>query len=133
MTQEGNEFDKGWFSGTLSVSLAVIGLLAVFCFHFPSYLTIPDVREYYPLPWIRLALHIVLVSAFLLGLMTQQHPNIEYDSFKIRSEDVQPFLDSVVIPHVRERFEKQIQRQKDRNNESVIDWFTLILEPGRMF
>lgn len=41
---EGKEFGKGWISGTASVSLAVIGLLAVFCFHFPSYLTIPDVR-----------------------------------------------------------------------------------------
>ncbi len=68
MIHEGNEFGKGWISGTASVSLAVIGLSAVFCFHFPSYLTIPSVREYYPVSWIRLALHIVLVSAFLLGL-----------------------------------------------------------------
>jgi len=66
--EEGKEFGKGWISGTASVSLAVIGLLAVFCFHFPSYLTIPDVRAYYPVPWVRLALHLVLVSAFLLGL-----------------------------------------------------------------
>ncbi|MBU6238595.1 MAG: sterol desaturase family protein [Planctomycetes bacterium] len=66
--EEGKEFGKGWISGTASVSLAVIGLMAVFCFHFPSYLTIPDVRAFYPVPWIRLALHLVLVSAFLLGL-----------------------------------------------------------------
>ncbi len=47
---EGKEFGKGWISGTASVSLAAIGLLAVFYFHFPSYLTIPDVRAYYPVP-----------------------------------------------------------------------------------
>ncbi|MBM3966107.1 MAG: hypothetical protein FJ308_13740 [Planctomycetes bacterium] len=56
---EGKEFGKGWISGTASVSLAVLGLLAVFCFHFPSYLTIPDVRAYYPVSWIRLTLHLV--------------------------------------------------------------------------
>jgi len=68
--EEAKEFGKGWISGTASVSLAALGLLAVFCFHFPSYLTIPDVRAYYPVPWIRLALHFVLVAAFLLGLIS---------------------------------------------------------------
>ncbi len=58
----------GWISGTLSVSMAVVGLLTVVCFHFPSYFTIPDVRSYYPVPWIRGLLHVVLVTAFLLGL-----------------------------------------------------------------
>ena len=61
-------FGSGWISGSASISLATIGLLAVFCFHFPSYLTIPDVRPYYPIPWIRGLLHLVLVSGFLLGL-----------------------------------------------------------------
>ncbi|MCA9157247.1 MAG: sterol desaturase family protein [Planctomycetales bacterium] len=61
-------FGQGWISGTASVAMATVGLLAVFCFHFPSYLTIPDVREYYPLPIIRALLHVVLVAAFLLGL-----------------------------------------------------------------
>ncbi len=58
----------GWISGTASVSLATIGLCAVFCFHFPSYLTIPEAREYYPIAWVRGLLHIILVSGFLLGL-----------------------------------------------------------------
>jgi hypothetical protein len=68
MTASNRHFGTGWISGTASVSLAVIGLLAVFCFHFPSYLTMPQVREYYPVPFIRGALHLVLVAAFLLGL-----------------------------------------------------------------
>ncbi len=61
---------SGWVSGALSVVLASIGLLAVACFHFPSYLTIPEVRSYYPLPIVRAALHVVLVLAFLLGLLS---------------------------------------------------------------
>ncbi len=61
-------FGKGWISGTLSVSMAVVGFLAVLCFHFPGVLTMPDVRFLYPLPLIRLVLHLDLVIAFLLGL-----------------------------------------------------------------
>lgn len=60
-------FGTGWISGTISVVLALVGLFAVLCFHFPSYLTIPEAREYYPLPAVRGALHLVLVAAFLLG------------------------------------------------------------------
>jgi lathosterol oxidase len=57
----------GWISGTISVALAIAGLLAVCCFHFPSVLTIPDARQYYPVPAIRALLHVVLVTAFFLG------------------------------------------------------------------
>lgn len=60
-------FGTGWISGTLSVVLALVGLLAVLCFHFPAYLTIPDARDIYPVPVVRGLLHVVLVAAFLLG------------------------------------------------------------------
>lgn len=60
-------FGTGWISGTLSVVLAAIGLGAVLCFHFPAHLTIPDIRPHYPESVIRGILHVVLVSAFLLG------------------------------------------------------------------
>lgn len=60
-------FGTGWISGTLSVVLAAVGLLAVFCFHFPEYLTIPEARELYPVPVMRAVLHVILVTAFLCG------------------------------------------------------------------
>ncbi|MFM7520702.1 MAG: sterol desaturase family protein [Planctomycetota bacterium] len=60
-------FGTGWIAGTLSVALGIVGLLAVACFHFPSYLTMPDVRHLYPLVWVRLLLHVILVAAFLAG------------------------------------------------------------------
>lgn len=62
------EFGSGWISGTLSVALALGGLAAVLCFHFPSLLTLPQAREYYPLPWVRALLHVILVAGFLFGL-----------------------------------------------------------------
>jgi hypothetical protein len=66
-SQAPRQFGTGWISGTLSVALAIVGFLAVLCFHFPEYLTLPQARELYPLPVMRGILHVVLVAAFLLG------------------------------------------------------------------
>jgi lathosterol oxidase len=63
-------FGTGWISGTLSVALGAVGLFAVLCFHFPAYLTVPDLREHYPVPTIRALLHLWLVTAFLIGLLS---------------------------------------------------------------
>src|SRR5688572_4574369 len=50
---EPTRFGSGWISGVLSVALGLAGLGAVFCFHFPSLLTMPALRDLYPLPWVR--------------------------------------------------------------------------------
>jgi lathosterol oxidase len=67
-SQAPRHFGTGWISGTLSVVLAGVGFLGVLCFHFPEYLTLPQVREHYPLPIMRGLLHVILVAGFLLGL-----------------------------------------------------------------
>ena len=64
---EPTRFGSGWISGVLSVALGLAGLGAVFCFHFPSFLTMPALRDLYPLPWVRAVVHVVLVASFLLG------------------------------------------------------------------
>ncbi|MBI3208471.1 MAG: sterol desaturase family protein [Candidatus Solibacter usitatus] len=69
-TTQPTHFGQGWISGVLSVLLGILGLGAVFCFHFPSVLTMPELRELYPVPWIRALLHIVLAGAFLLGAIS---------------------------------------------------------------
>ena len=63
-------FGSGWMSGTIGVALAFIGLGGVWCFHFPSILTSADFRALYPVPAIRALLHLVLVSAFILGAIS---------------------------------------------------------------
>jgi lathosterol oxidase len=63
-------FGHGWISGVLSVALGVLGLGAVLCFHFPSYLTFAELRSHYPVPIVRAALHVVLVASFLLGTLS---------------------------------------------------------------
>jgi sterol desaturase/sphingolipid hydroxylase (fatty acid hydroxylase superfamily) len=75
-TKPANESPKqigtGWISGVLSVLLGITGLLAVICFHFPSLLTVADARKYYAdnLVLVRGMLHVILVSSFLLGVIS---------------------------------------------------------------
>jgi lathosterol oxidase len=63
-------FGSGWISGVLSAFLGAAGLGAVLCFHYPALLTVPELRTLYPIPYVRALLHVVLVSAFLLGVLS---------------------------------------------------------------
>jgi hypothetical protein len=67
---EPRHFGSGWISGVLSAALGLVGLGAVVCFHFPSILTVPELRSLYPIPYVRALLHLVLVGAFLLGTIS---------------------------------------------------------------
>src|SRR5688572_15109839 len=60
----------GWISGVLSVLLGFIGLLAVFCFHYPQLLTMPELRTLYPVPYIRALLQLILIVSFGLGVLS---------------------------------------------------------------
>jgi sterol desaturase/sphingolipid hydroxylase (fatty acid hydroxylase superfamily) len=62
-------FGHGWISGLLSAILGIAGFGCVLCFHFPE-LTMPALRNYYPVSYLRAALHVVLVAAFLLGTIS---------------------------------------------------------------
>ena len=64
---EPKHFGSGWISGALSVFLGFVGLLAVVCFHYPSLMTMPELRELYPVPYIRVLLLLILVASFVLG------------------------------------------------------------------
>jgi len=70
MDAENRHFGEGWISGMLSVVLAVIGFATVLCLLYPQLLTVADVRGYYNLGWIRIALHLVLIAAFTLGAVS---------------------------------------------------------------
>ena len=63
-------FGTGWLSGVVSVALGAVGLAAVFCFHFPSLLTVPELRALYPIPIVRALLHVVLVWSFIAGVIS---------------------------------------------------------------
>lgn len=61
---------SGWISGVLALVLALAGLGAVLCLRYPEVLTVADARQYYNLGLVRLALHLGLVAAFLLGIVS---------------------------------------------------------------
>lgn len=67
---EPKHIGTGWISGTLSVTLGAIGVAAVLCFHYPWVLTMPELREVYPIPYIRALLHLILVASFVLGIVS---------------------------------------------------------------
>ena len=63
-------FGSGWLSGVLALALAILGLGAVLCLRYPQLLTVADAREMYNVGLIRLALHLVLIAGFLLGILS---------------------------------------------------------------
>lgn len=63
-------FGTGWISGFVGLVLAIIGFGAVLCFCYPQLLTVADAREYYNVSLIRVILHVVLIVAFFLGILS---------------------------------------------------------------
>ena len=60
-------FGYGFISGLLSAILGIVGLGLVLSAHFPEYLTQADLRPLYSSPFLRAAIHLTLVTSFLLG------------------------------------------------------------------
>ena len=69
-TSEPIGFGRGWISGVIAAVLGVAGLGAVLCLRFPDVLTIPHLREHYPVAVIRGVVHVALVASFLLGTVS---------------------------------------------------------------
>jgi sterol desaturase/sphingolipid hydroxylase (fatty acid hydroxylase superfamily) len=63
-------FGAGWISGVFSVALGFIGVGTVLCLLFPDLLTTPDARPLYPMGVVRFLVHLVIVFAFGLGVLS---------------------------------------------------------------
>jgi sterol desaturase/sphingolipid hydroxylase (fatty acid hydroxylase superfamily) len=63
-------FGTGWWSGVLSAFLGLLAFGAVICLHFPQLLSSPDLRPYYPMHVMRLAIQGVIVGAIVLGVVS---------------------------------------------------------------
>jgi lathosterol oxidase len=61
---------EGKLSGALSVALGALGLGAVLCMLYPSWLTTPELRALYPLAAVRGLIQAVLIAGFGLGLLS---------------------------------------------------------------
>ena len=73
LDSQDRRFGTGWISGVVGLFLAIAGFATVLCFCFPQLLTVEDVRGMYDTfntNLIRIGLHAVLVSAFMLGIIS---------------------------------------------------------------
>jgi sterol desaturase/sphingolipid hydroxylase (fatty acid hydroxylase superfamily) len=62
-------FGTGWISGVLALACAIFGLVSVLFLMLPGVFSMPLIREQYDQPWFRLALHFILIGAFLLAVL----------------------------------------------------------------
>lgn len=60
---------EGRISGYIACALAILSLLGVIAFHFPEYLTTPELRQAYSVDFIRQLLLVALVVSGSLGLL----------------------------------------------------------------
>lgn len=63
-------FGQGRISGALGVFLGALSVLAVLCFHFPEYLTTPELRRAYPVDVLRWVLLAGMVLAVFFGALS---------------------------------------------------------------
>ena len=66
-TTEPTAAGRGFISGLLSAILGIAGLGLVLGLRFPEYLRLADLRPLYSSPYLRAAVHVTLVTLFLLG------------------------------------------------------------------
>jgi sterol desaturase/sphingolipid hydroxylase (fatty acid hydroxylase superfamily) len=73
MDSEDRRFGSGYISGMLSIVLGAVGLGTVLCLMYPQLLTVPEIHTLYSdqvVGLIRLALHVVLITAFVFGILS---------------------------------------------------------------
>jgi len=63
-------FGEGRISGGLGVFLGALSVLAVLCFHFPEWLTTPELRRSYPVDGLRWVLAAGMISAVVCGAIS---------------------------------------------------------------
>ena len=110
---------SGWVSGVLALTLALLGLGAVLCLRYPSLLTLADARRYYNVGLIRLAVHLVLIAGFILGIL----------SIILRQEKVLGFtaLGSILLATVLGGSGATNRLDLDSELYLGLDWFLLNL------
>jgi len=66
----GTRFGSGWISGVLGVMFSALAGGGVLCLLYPSWLTTPNARGFYPLEIVRFLIYAFLVAGFGLGTLS---------------------------------------------------------------
>lgn len=64
------KWGEGKISGALSIILGTLSVAAVLCFHFPQYLTTPELRAVYPVEVLRTVLALAIFVSFSAGVLS---------------------------------------------------------------
>jgi sterol desaturase/sphingolipid hydroxylase (fatty acid hydroxylase superfamily) len=117
--KSGRQFGSGWISGVAALVLAVVGLGAVLCLRYPDILTVPDARHMYNVALIRLALHLVLMAGFVMGVV----------SIVLRKQKVVGFsaLGMILLATILGGSRAQTQLEIESDVYFGLDWFLLNL------
>jgi len=67
---EATGFGTGWWSGILSAFFGFLSFGAVLCLHFPQILSSPELRAYYPMHTMRIAIQCLIVGAIVFAIIS---------------------------------------------------------------
>ena len=70
IAREDRPFGSGWLSGSAALGLGLVGLFTVIILHYPSLLSVPQLRFIGGYGWFRPLLDGVLVAAYFLALLS---------------------------------------------------------------
>ena len=119
-------FGSGWISGVFGLVLAIASLVFVVCLRYPQYLTIAEIRPAYESAWFRLALHLMLVTAFACGVL----------NMALRTQRVLGFTAVATTLLATILGGSRVETEGDIGSSSLlgIDWFVLnVLFTGFLF
>lgn len=68
--QQPTHIGSGWLSGTASVFLGALSVLAVLCLRYPGLLVMEELRAHYPVGLVRGILEAAIALSFFLGLIS---------------------------------------------------------------
>ncbi|MBX3018276.1 MAG: sterol desaturase family protein [Bdellovibrionaceae bacterium] len=108
---------RGRVSGLLSAVLSTLCLGGVFCFYFPEYLTTPELRQVYPIEFLRRALAFFIGLSFLLGLFGfLRSSDKKMSLWGLAVSTICVFLGGLAIP---------VQDSVEKSHYLGLDWFIL--------
>lgn len=69
-TPQSTQVGGGWLSGVAALLLSALGLVAVACLRYPDWVTVPEIRALVDVALVRMLVHGVLVTGFLLAVIS---------------------------------------------------------------
>ena len=113
------QFGEGSISGVIACALAILSFLGVLAFHFPEYLTTPELRKNYSVEFIRGLMFFSLVlagSLRLLNFIRNKNKRFGFITWAF-----------ILLAIALGGHQVEVQPYQDRKVSLGLDWFILDL------